>query len=434
MKASKIKPIPKYIEKLIYKIDKQRYPQPSGHTRFYAYFTKNDGELVKVTVAVKHRYKKWYCKQVAVHGIHSPICFAKDIAFYYIAGYVVDWFELTPTGIDERFVNTTWAAVEDKYFDPFAVPVNIDYVLKQTEFKYSAVNKIHSERILQYLRLYEEYPHAEYIIKLGLRHLAMSKQILRKAKKDKRFRKWLGQQRNKINMNHYVSSVLTAYATGKDIDAAQEFEESKKSLIKNHKNLYQLFKSNLEQFFNYLRKQNTSASSYEDYLIACNGINLDMSLEKNLFPHDFRYWHDIRIDQYATKRAIEDEQKRKELYAQFKLVAEKYLTLQRNRQEAYVVIIAQSPAELIKEGIALNHCVGRMNYDQRFVKEESLIFFVRNKDNPEKPLVTVEYSIPQHKVLQCYGDRDSRPQDEILDFVNKTWLPYANRKIRRIAS
>ena len=58
MKIAKIKPIPKYIERLILKTDKENYALPSGHTRYYAYFTKNDGELVKITVAVRNRYKR----------------------------------------------------------------------------------------------------------------------------------------------------------------------------------------------------------------------------------------------------------------------------------------------------------------------------------------------------------------------------------------
>ena len=58
MKAEKIKPIPKYILKQIQKEDKRVYPQQDGHTRFYAYMTKSDKELVKVTVAVKCRSKQ----------------------------------------------------------------------------------------------------------------------------------------------------------------------------------------------------------------------------------------------------------------------------------------------------------------------------------------------------------------------------------------
>ena len=59
MKIEKIKPIPKYIEKKIKRLDLRKYPEQNGFTRYYAYFTKNDGELVKVTVAVKNKYKKW---------------------------------------------------------------------------------------------------------------------------------------------------------------------------------------------------------------------------------------------------------------------------------------------------------------------------------------------------------------------------------------
>ena len=79
MKKENIKPIPKYILKAIKKKDMQDYPNQDGIRRFYSYLAKNNGELVKVTVAVRNRYGKWYCKQVAVHGVDSDFCYAKDI-------------------------------------------------------------------------------------------------------------------------------------------------------------------------------------------------------------------------------------------------------------------------------------------------------------------------------------------------------------------
>jgi hypothetical protein len=74
-----------------------------------------------------------------------------------------------------------------------------------------------------------------------------------------------------------------------------------------------------------------------------------------------------------------------------------------------------------------------MNYDQKFAREESLIFFIRNKDNINNPFVTVEYSPKSKKVVQCYGEHDSKPNDNVLNYVNKVWLPYANRKLRQLA-
>ena len=75
-----------------------------------------------------------------------------------------------------------------------------------------------------------------------------------------------------------------------------------------------------------------------------------------------------------------------------------------------------------------------MNYDQKFVREESLIFFIRTKEAPNTPLVTVEYSPSRKKILQCYGKHDSTPNDTILEFVNKKWLPFANRQLKKLAA
>ena len=190
----------------------------------------------------------------------------------------------------------------------------------------------------------------------------------------------------------------------------------------------------LERLFDYVAEKHTNPHTYLDYLKACQNLGLDMSEEKNRFPHDFKRWHDIRIDQYAAKKAMEDAEKRKELYAQFAAVAEKYLSLQHAKRSAFICVIARSPADLIREGEALHHCVGRMNYDQRMVREESLIFFVRAKESPDIPLVTLEYSPRSHKVLQCYGEHDHKPSEDILHYVNKIWLPYANRTIKQIAA
>ena len=159
-----------------------------------------------------------------------------------------------------------------------------------------------------------------------------------------------------------------------------------------------------------------------------------MSEDKHSFPHDFKRWHDIRIDEYATKKAMEDEEKRKELYTKFAEIANKYNALQHSKRSSFICIIAHSPADLIREGEMLHHCVGRMNYDQRMVREESLIFFIRNKQEPDIPFVTVEYSLKNRKILQCYGEHDHKPSEDVLHYVNKIWLPYANKQIRQIAA
>ncbi len=64
----------------------------------------------------------------------------------------------------------------------------------------------------------------------------------------------------------------------------------------------------------------------------------------------------------------------------------------------------------------------------------NVIFFVRDKRFPDVPFVTMEYSLRQQKVLQCYGDHNCRPDETVLNFVNKKWLPYANKKLKQITA
>lgn len=435
MKAEKIRPVPKYIVKRIKKADEMQNPKPIGTTRYFSYLTKNDGELVKVTVAVRHCRGKWYYKQVAVHGVHSDKCFVKDMAFYFIGGYITGWYSEGLTRYEKWYESKEWGWAEDKYFNPVAPVVNKEFIDKFSEYKYSAYSLCNME-IIRYLRTYEKYPQAEYLLKAGLSNLVSSKQILEKAGKDKKFRKYLYRNADEISKNYYyIQSILKAYRTSKSLRQVQDYEEAKKNLISSkYDDIKELFKSELNEYFDYIAKNNTSNSTYRDYLHACNYLGIDMTQKKNRFPHDFMRWHDIRIDEQRTKRAMEDEEKRKGLYEQFTEVAAKYTPLQRLGKGVFICIIAKSPAELIREGEVLHHCVGKMNYDQKFIREESLIFFIRSKETPDIPLVTVEYSLSQKKVLQCYADSDTRPSADIENFVYKEWLPYANRKLRKICA
>ena len=46
MKIEKIKPVPKYIVERVRRYDKENLTCAPGHTRFYSYLTKNDGETL----------------------------------------------------------------------------------------------------------------------------------------------------------------------------------------------------------------------------------------------------------------------------------------------------------------------------------------------------------------------------------------------------
>ena len=436
MKIKKIKPIPKYLEKAILKLDKKMCKEQDGRTRFYSYLTKNDGELCKVSVAVRNKRKKWYCKQVAVHGIHSKECFIKDVSFTNIAGYKVGWYDLGLTTYPKWYENARWDYQQDKYFDMYAPIVNKEYLSKLKEYKYSAWQLYDGVSIIQYLRLYEEFPQLEYVMKAGLDCFSTSKQILRLIGKDKKFAKWLIANKPKfLSRFYYKDIVVKAYKTGKDLDTLQ----ADKELLLNyaHEDGYKRAKEILpidkqDKLIKYLHTNKIHPSSYGDYLRACEYLKLDLGEDKNAFPHDFTYWHNTRIDEYHTAKALADEKARTELYEKFRGVAEKYMPLQQSKKD-YIVVIAMSPSELVQEGETLHHCVGRMGYDQRFAREDSLIFFVRRREEPDTPFVTVEYSPSKHKILQTHGMHNSTPDEQTMKYIQKTWLPFANKTVRQMA-
>lgn len=435
MKENYIKPIPKYIVKKIKKYDLKYAPIQDGHIRFYSYLAIWHKELVQVTVAVKNKYKKWYCKQVAIHGLDSEICFVKDMEYcgYVGMGYRVGWYEQGLQKYRNWFESKNWCYAKDKYYNPYAPVVNIEVVDKLPEFKFSHFREYYSAHILKFLRIYRQYPEIEYFMKQGLKRLVNSKMILKLARKDKKFCKWLVNHKDEVNSYQYITAIINAYKNNTTI----QYEDIKTRLKYEFKHgdfcqFKQHYICDFNKLIDYIIKQNTSMSNYIDYYNACEHIGLDMGQEKNRFPHDFRHWHDMRIDEYRTAKALADKQERQEMYRKFEEIANKYRLLEKSNSRNYVCIIAKNPYDLINEGKVLHHCVGNMNYDQKFIREESLIFFIRNKDSIDIPFVTLEYSLKTKSILQCYAELDSKPADDVLDFVNNKWLPYANRKLNKI--
>ena len=319
------------------------------------------------------------------------------------------------------------------------------------EYQYSEYKNAHYTEILGYLRLYEKFPEAEYLVKSGLKYYAMSKTILKKMRKDKSFHKWLVAHKDKDMSagRYYCNAILHAYKYNISLEEAHTLEYRKRHLVADYhrKDIVKLaikkgVKGEYERFFAYLDKHDISNYLYLDYIRACNFLNLDCHDDKIRYPKDFHRWHDIRIEE---RRVVEAEQERlrkekarkakEKLINDFLIAAEKYLPLADFAGDKnYAIFIARSPAELVKEGNALSHCVGHNGYDKKMANQETLIFFVRRVEELDKPFVTLEYSLKSKKVLQCYAYHNTKPEEKVLKFVHKKWLPYANKTLRKIAA
>ena len=220
MTEKDIKPIPNYILKEIHKRDMKIYPWQENIVRFYAYLTVWKKELIKVTVAVSTiKGKQWVCKQVAVHGIHSPKCYVRDMEYNYLGhGFNVGWYAEELQSRPKRFEDGKWYAADTRYYDPYATLINRSVVGKFQEYKYSAYQLYEGRDIINYLRIYEQYPQTEYLLKLGLGAYAENRSLLKKIAKDNAFRKWIARKREELALpwgNSYNFTTITqAYKTG----------------------------------------------------------------------------------------------------------------------------------------------------------------------------------------------------------------------------
>ncbi len=457
-----IKQIPKYMIAKIKKVDLITNKDQTAQRRFYAYLACWKKQLVKVTVAVRTKYKRWQCKQVAVHFLNSKTSYVKDLIFYHIGGYQVGWYDLGLDKTEKFYEDGQWYENNTKLFDPYAPVINLNFLDRFPEFQYSEYKKVHAKDILSYLRLYREFPETEYLLKSGLGCYALCKTILSQMRKDKSFHKWLVAHKDYYMSNgyYYCDVLLKAYKKNLNLQALQEFEERKKDLIYDYhgKDIVKLVikkgvLGEYEKLFKYLDKRNLSQSLYLDYVRACDYLNLDLTDDSIRYPSDFHHWHDIRLQQYKTVReeelrkenALRARERRKrekerklqeEQHAKdFLIAARKYLPLAGfTEDEHYAIFLAQSKTELINEGNALSHCVGYNGYDRKMAREETLIFFVRKLEDLETPFVTIEYSLKTKEVLQCYAYKNSTPDDNVLEFVNNKWLPHANQELARIAA
>lgn len=220
-------------------------------------------------------------------------------------GFRFGWYE---EGLQkyENWYERGWCWADDKYYDPYAELINPDFIDRLPEFRYSAYKLYQGYDIFKYLRLYRQYPQLEMLMKLGFSRIAMSTTILKRCGTDKAFCKWLIANKALLQSRHYyIDVIVRAYKTRKSLEQLQAYKESKLRLIHDSSlaPIKELFKGkDLERFFDFIAKQQTNPNTYLDYLKACQNLGLDMTEDKNRFPHDFKRWHDIRIDEYSTKR------------------------------------------------------------------------------------------------------------------------------------
>lgn len=159
----------------------------------------------------------------------------------------------------------------------------------------------------------------------------------------------------------------------------------------------------------------SALDAYVDYLVAAEGVGLDLNNPIFLMPRDFEEKHDQvtaawsavlaerRRKAEAERRAAVAEERKKQLErfrGRVKSLARRYTYT----DGELLVRPAVNAEEIVREGKLLHHCVG--GYADRHISGATTILFLRRRSAPGKPLCTIEMN--GNNIRQIHGWDDER--------------------------
>lgn len=146
---------------------------------------------------------------------------------------------------------------------------------------------------------------------------------------------------------------------------------------------------------------------YRDYINTVELSQIVPPYRKNtiLTPRNLQIAHD-----YAVHYNHNDFNKES-----LKLALKEYSSRYSYSNNEYAIIPPKDDIDIRKEGKLLSHCVA--TYIDLISKGQSIIMFLRKKENINKPLYTLECS--NKGIIQCRGYKNCKPTEDINKFLEE---------------
>lgn len=156
--------------------------------------------------------------------------------------------------------------------------------------------------------------------------------------------------------------------------------------------------------YNYLIKD---FSIWEDYISLLRWFKKDLSIALFVCPENLNEIHDKLV---AKKRAIQRKKYLLKMRSEILLAQDKYVEDKKEffglcfKDKELTISVLESVQEFMEEGDNLHHCIFTNEY---YKKRDSLVFSARINN---KPLETIEISLPKMEILQCRGLKNTPSQ------------------------
>lgn len=335
---------------------------------------------------------------------------------------------------------TIWQPVETRYtiqeINGVLYKSNLNQILALTKFCYSGLPEYaFSEQTKQintgtYLELYRKFPKIEHLSKMGLSHLiddlvvyGSSAELLKNnhstifevlglSKEDTRFLQ-------RINGNYKMLKDLWSIR-GKQIKLTYEqIEESKLLFGDSFRRFLEGFNyTSASKLLKYIKSQaqgkkkdryQVALLDWLDYIKDGKELKYDFKNSFVLFPRDLNEAHQTTILLLEKEREKKLNRKHREIKSMYQTLLQTYGFS--NKQ--FLIVPPKDASDIIREGQQLHHCVGR--YVDRVAKGETIILFIRTKENPEEAFYTME--VQDGKIIQCRGKFNVGMSDEVKAFT-----------------
>ncbi len=172
-----------------------------------------------------------------------------------------------------------------------------------------------------------------------------------------------------------------------------------------------------------------TAQMYLDYLGMRKKRGYDMTNSVYLFPRKLEAAHAKMVEECNKE---EYDKRTQEVNERFQMIKKNYRKLRKRfffQDDEYMIRPARDAGEIVREGRILHHCVGGDTYLERHDTGQSTILFLRHREAPETPYITVEIGTEALEIRQWYGAHDKKPDRDRMQKwldVYKTWLKCGN--------
>lgn len=187
------------------------------------------------------------------------------------------------------------------------------------------------------------------------------------------------------------------------------------------------FRSLLDRYIDYLEM---AELLYNEGIVA-----IDLNKTYYRFPKDCLEAHDrmellcepimeaLTEERYQRERREKDEKICREHDGDnFSLAqrADQYRSIRQPGGDL-MAVFPETVADMVNEGTTLHHCVGwNPVYRERQITGEYITYFIRKKEEPEKPYFTATYKVKNGKVSfqESYGKEHKLPGKEVRAFID----------------